>query len=291
MRFTRCEACGAKALMAASQCPKCSHWLGLRDDKGESVPLMRCRSCQCYYPRRQGGCKWCGTPPATRGFSFVWGAPAVVMLAGAAWGAVRVMDRSAAERTLPRMAQVAPATRIAAIPTAAEPSPATSAPYSLQDSSTPAQPAAPGASPAGSRAQPASTPEPVAIRNAAPAPNANVPAAPEPGVSTSPDARRESPVIGSRIATVADAVAPGPARDDPTAPVTSADTVRPLPGDQGTARTWVNVRAATGRAAEVLGVLTPETRVHFGETRGAWIRVRTAHVTGWADRRLFSVVR
>lgn len=70
-----------------------------------------------------------------------------------------------------------------------------------------------------------------------------------------------------------------------------ADTVRPRPGDEGTARTWVNVRAATGRAAEVLGVITPDTRVRFGQARGAWIQVRTAALSGWADRRLFSVVR
>ncbi|HSA57456.1 MAG TPA: SH3 domain-containing protein [Gemmatimonadaceae bacterium] len=70
-----------------------------------------------------------------------------------------------------------------------------------------------------------------------------------------------------------------------------ADTVRPMPGDEGAARTWVNVRAATGTAAEVLGVITPETRVRFGEAKGAWIRVSAAGLSGWVDRRLFTVIR
>jgi SH3-like domain-containing protein len=67
--------------------------------------------------------------------------------------------------------------------------------------------------------------------------------------------------------------------------------VKPFPGEQGTARTWVNVRAATGMDAPVIGIINPDTRVRFGRSRGGWIEVRTARFEGWADRRLFLVVR
>jgi uncharacterized protein YgiM (DUF1202 family) len=79
----------------------------------------------------------------------------------------------------------------------------------------------------------------------------------------------------------------------PPAPAvtTTADTVRPMPGDEGIARNWVNVRAGTGRDSDILGVIKPDARVRFGNTRGGWIQVRTPDLWGWADRRLFSVVR
>src|SRR5215813_2423817 len=63
MRSVRCDACGTKALMAASQCPKCSHWFEMRDGFGELLPLAFCSSCQSYYPAHVGMCKWCGTTP------------------------------------------------------------------------------------------------------------------------------------------------------------------------------------------------------------------------------------
>ena len=61
MQFVRCDACGAKALFAASRCPKCSHAFFLRNYRGQMVPLGHCRTCDTYYPRSAGGCKWCGT--------------------------------------------------------------------------------------------------------------------------------------------------------------------------------------------------------------------------------------
>lgn len=61
MQYVRCESCGAKAILAASRCPKCTHPLELRDHHGEFVPLAHCRKCDTWYPRTRGGCKWCGT--------------------------------------------------------------------------------------------------------------------------------------------------------------------------------------------------------------------------------------
>ena len=64
MRSVRCDVCGTKALMAASQCPKCSHPLAFRDGFGELLPLAHCPTCDSDYPLHQGACKWCGTAPA-----------------------------------------------------------------------------------------------------------------------------------------------------------------------------------------------------------------------------------
>src|SRR6185312_17086419 len=61
MRFVRCEACGAKALVAASGCPHCGTSLGLRDSRGEPLALAHCPTCDLYYPRKLGECRWCGT--------------------------------------------------------------------------------------------------------------------------------------------------------------------------------------------------------------------------------------
>ena len=64
MRSVRCDVCGTKALMAASQCPKCSHPLAVRDGFGELLPLAHCPTCDSDYPAHQGACRWCGTTPA-----------------------------------------------------------------------------------------------------------------------------------------------------------------------------------------------------------------------------------
>lgn len=251
MPFTRCNACGAKALLAASQCPKCSQWLGLRDDQGEMVPLARCRSCQCYYPRAQDACRWCAAaPPGPRRGSLVWGGLGVVLIAGVAWGAVRVLGGSGAPapHRMTAMAMTAAQQPIAAPSDPGRP---------VQLDSAPARSAA--------VAKPATTAE------------------------KQPAPRRSEP----RPTTIQPTSAAMSAATTPSVPVvsTAADTVRPMPGGEGTARNWVNVRAETGRDSEILGVIKPDTRVRFGNARGGWIQVRTPALRGWADRRLFSVVR
>jgi hypothetical protein len=63
MRSVRCDACGTKALVAASTCPKCGHGFEVRDNFGELLPLAHCTSCDSYYPAHIGSCRWCGTKP------------------------------------------------------------------------------------------------------------------------------------------------------------------------------------------------------------------------------------
>lgn len=101
MRFVRCDSCGAKALLAATQCPKCSHALGLRSSYGEALPLAHCRSCDTYFPRAQGKCRWCDEP--ARSFSFVpflWGAAGLAIIVGA-WGIWQYRRSSAVKDSVP----------------------------------------------------------------------------------------------------------------------------------------------------------------------------------------------
>lgn len=59
MGYLRCEACGAKALSAASTCPKCASPFQLHDARGERVVLKKCSGCGIMH-RRDRACHWCG---------------------------------------------------------------------------------------------------------------------------------------------------------------------------------------------------------------------------------------
>ena len=232
--------------MAASQCPKCGHYLGLRNDDGDPVPVARCRGCGCYYPRSSGGCRWCGAqPPASRPPTLRWGLGGLAA-AGIIWTAAGIFGGpSAGSPETPSLAAAGTVT----------PPPIEALPVAEQD--TPAR----STSPRVASPPPAATARPVTEqRSSRPAPARLVASAPAP-VSR------------------------------PTDTDTPLDTAKPFPGEQGTARTWVNVRAATGMDSPVIGIITPDTRVRFGRMRGGWVEVRTAQLTGWADRRLFLLVR
>lgn len=242
MNFVRCEQCGAKALIAASQCPKCTHPLLLRDFRGDVVPLAHCHKCDTYYRRSLGGCRWCGT--RATGISLprrVIVAGAVVVLAVAAvgswqWRAARVRAAAAA------LADSLGGTELAS-------------------------------SAAGD----------VAV-SASPAPA--VPPAPT-DTSASDSARVDSLAADAER----EAVPPPPAVVPSPLP-TPAGAPRPAryagPWTSGVAREWVNVRASNSPGSEVVGVVTPNTRVQLGELRAGWRRVRSAGVEGWADARFFT---
>jgi len=98
MAYLRCTQCGAKALVAASQCPKCAHPFSLLDARGERAKLKRCRSCGIMH-RADAHCHWCGevkgmglsrvTFSSLRVDSGVWRTAAAVALmviaAGGVW--------------------------------------------------------------------------------------------------------------------------------------------------------------------------------------------------------------
>jgi hypothetical protein len=59
MGYLRCEACGSKALSAASTCPKCAAAFDLHDGRGQRVELKKCSGCGIMH-RRDRSCHWCG---------------------------------------------------------------------------------------------------------------------------------------------------------------------------------------------------------------------------------------
>lgn len=103
MAYLRCTQCGSKALVAASQCPRCAHPFNLLDARGERAKLKRCRSCGIMH-RADAHCHWCGEVKS--GFSLpkvdaaVWrtaaGLALMVSVAGGVWRYAPVL-RSMAE--------------------------------------------------------------------------------------------------------------------------------------------------------------------------------------------------
>ncbi len=246
MNFVRCEQCGAKALIAASQCPKCTNPLSLRDFRGDVVPLAHCHKCDTYYRRSLGGCRWCGTKATGVALPRrVIALGVAVVLAVAAvgswqWRAARARDAaSALADSLGGTELASAAAGEVVVPTAPAqmsdtvPLPDTAAP---RDSAALAAPSAPGTP--GDLALIPPTPAPPPVRGGAPAQR--------------PPSRYAGPWMA------------------------------------GVAREWVNVRASNSPGSEVVGVVTPNTRVQLGELRAGWRRVRSAGVEGWADARYFT---
>jgi hypothetical protein len=141
LQYVRCDACGAKALFAASRCPKCTHAFFLRNHRGGMVPLAHCRKCETYYPRSVGGCKWCGTKlgPAsvTGGTLAIAGLVAIAIAALVYFQGFR--NRSVAENSV----VPTPAASAIVSPAVAAPVPVDSAlPDTLPNDSLAAAPAA-----------------------------------------------------------------------------------------------------------------------------------------------------
>lgn len=256
MSFVRCQACGAKALMAASQCPRCSEPLLLRDDYGKDLPLSRCRSCDTYYPSSAGSCRWCGTTAPRARAPWLVAATLVAVVASGAWAAVTYFDIRVASpvqaidagsvaipappvqsRAISNTPQVASAARTTAAeePSTASRPAATAAARRFVDSSS----AAP-------------TPRPLTTKP--PMPLAAAPAA-----SSVPSSPPPVPVA------------------------TSTEWV------DAVSTTWVNVRGHPSRDSAVVAVIQPESRVRLAQSRSAWTRVTARGASGWVDRRLFAV--
>jgi hypothetical protein len=125
MDFVRCDACGAKALLAASQCPKCAEPLYVRNDRGDDVRLARCRSCHTYYPASRDGCRWC--PAVKRAMVPPWipKAAAAVLAIAVGWGGWQLLPASSPPKPTPDVMTLRPpaVTRLASV--AVLPSPAT----------------------------------------------------------------------------------------------------------------------------------------------------------------------
>ncbi|MEP7381396.1 MAG: SH3 domain-containing protein [Gemmatimonadota bacterium] len=239
MQLVRCEQCGAKALIAASQCPRCAHAFFLRGSRGQTVPLGHCSVCDTYYPRRLGGCHWCGTKVST----FPTGLVKLVIGLVAAASVVAVGVWQYRVRTRPdeqAAAQEARATMSVPPVLAAQVTP-------LVDSVTIGLPIT------DSLASVASV------------------AAATLSASVESNARDSVASAGTVVP---------PVTRQPSAPYAG-------PWARAVAHSWVNVRASASLSATVVGVVTPNTRVQLGDSRGAWRRVRSAGFEGWADGAFF----
>lgn len=249
MQAVRCDACGHKALVAASQCPHCGHLFDLRDSFGELLPLAHCAACDSDYPRRNGSCKWCGTTPDAREIprhTLLRGI-GVVAFAGLAFGVWATREPASNQRGTGRSEEKQGAALVGL------PDPPDAA-VSTQPSATtvPVDTAVP---------QPAA---PAELRHE------EATLTPEPGETAPPVA---SPPAPARSATTTQPLTPR---------VTRVATTRTPRWRTVVAAEWLTVRAAPQRRARLLGSIGPDTRVQVGELRDGWIRVRTRGLSGWA---------
>jgi hypothetical protein len=86
MGYLRCEACGAKALSAASTCPKCSAEFEVFDARGTRVSLKRCSGCGIMH-RQDRACRWCDAKQTSGSAALrsASGIAAVALIAVGSW--------------------------------------------------------------------------------------------------------------------------------------------------------------------------------------------------------------
>ena len=319
MKFVRCVECGAKALVACSQCPQCGHPLGLRDSRGVALPLAYCGACDLYYPRTDNDpqCRWCGSRPQAFRKGHIVGAATIVavgvVMTWAIWDAntTRVEDPSArvAKGAMPestiiippetdstkfpsvkaRLAQaqfdrlrdsIAHETAVAAADSARAETAAISA---VPNSATPT-----GTS---SDAQSAAvTPNPATTAAPPPAPAAShdramdLPKhAPVP-VASAPRVTA-SPTVAHRASSPSAVAASIPSAsvrrvDKPGSASSRGVKVRWV---AATVRGWVTVRSKADKSGRAIASLGPDTRVQLGDWRGTWVHVRSRGISGWVD--------
>jgi len=256
MQLVRCEQCGAKALIAASQCPRCAHAFFLRNSRGETVPLGHCNVCDTYYPRSRGGCRWCGTTVSKLPIGF----PALLLGLLLAVGVVsvgvwqyRARTGNSAERQGDSVGATAPG-RVDPLVQGGGPAPAAAS---------------------------------VVVPEAVLAPLSDSIARGDSGAArgASADAQSSAAATSTTPPPVAAPAAISPAADEDRPPPASYAG----PWTRAVARSWVNVRGTASIDAAIVGVVTPNARVELGDVRGGWRRVRSAGVQGWADASFFAV--
>jgi hypothetical protein len=324
MRSVRCDVCGTKALMAASQCPKCGHQFSVRDGFGDMLPLSHCSTCNSDYPASIGSCKWCGTTPQRAPVApHIWKGVGIVAFVGMAWGAWMVHDdkptqaaatsqlqgllkpdSSGLESDLARAAETLASdntvdsvasdtsTSVVLADTLAEPMLAGFVPSS--DSITSVQSAGAIAEPEPAPAIDTTPVVPVA-REAAREIAREPVRAPVPGPVRAHAPARKSvrpPVAApaSPRATTRGVVRP-PAKAAPRVAVAPKASTRSRKAasrwTSTVARSWVVVRADPNKKSRIIASIGPNTRVQLGEARGEWRRIKTKGLAGWVEHRLF----
>lgn len=260
MRSVRCDVCGTKALIAASQCPKCGHLFEMRDGSGEPLPVAHCASCDSYYPAHVHSCKWCGTTLTVEkvrkdhSAAARWIAAAAFI--AAVWLGSHARDprpRAAARPRESAQSQPKPASIDTAAPVA---------------TTTPV-----GAVSPRDTAKPRDTTEGAGdvVLSEVSVPVAATPAA-------APDAAIPQPPRSSTTASIP-AVTPNPQAPTalPTKPRSSSPWISMV------AKQWVIVRADPQGSARIVASVGPASRVQLGESRGSWRRIRARGIAGWVD--------
>jgi len=295
MRAVRCEACGAKALLAAAKCPKCGHLFDVRDGFGELVPLAYCSSCDSYYPESLGSCRWCGTKPERAPIGpYVWKAAGAVALAAmvvSAWvlrdsGTKTTADSGVqsalrADTSVQMLDTAAPRVGTVpsdiAIPSAQAPSPET-------DQTSPAGRTT--VSSAGSIARDSVNRE-RSVTQAAPEPEHSAspsPASAEPARSAARPSPDPAPTASAPSRPKAKSVAKSMAKLSTPSSKSRRSNARWV---SSVSKHWVLVRADASRSSRVVASIGPNTRVQLGETRGEWRRIRARGLSGWVEHAAF----
>jgi len=270
MRSVRCDSCGMKAMLAASQCPHCGHLFELRDASGEFLPLAHCGSCDSYYPMRHGSCRWCGTKP--EGFRVapfaVKGVGALVFagLVGAAW----LANRSEGDEPEPPVIVNKPTTTpVETVATKIDSVVGFQAPVFAGIEDTLSE-----------RHRTVRVDLPV-LESPSDADSPQSMPAPGPGSESVPSTPFQPAPTPSPAAVSVRPSAPAAARVAPRTPRSSARWVR------ATARRWVTVRASATHKSRIVAAIGPDTQVQLGESQGDWRRIRTKGITGWVERAKF----
>ena len=253
MPYTNCAACGAKALVGATRCPRCQAPFVSYEFGGERVVTVNCPNCGVQRPVAIGVCPNCLMSTAPSGRRLMRG----LMMTGVGIAAILVVGYLISRRTELMKSTQPPAASIADTGVTAAVTPAgDSAALASSDSSERVVSA------------PATT---------------SVPAAP-PAVVPSPP--RTAPP-----ANPATSVTPNPAAPRPAPPPTVAVADTGV-WEFATATTWVRVRSAPTAASDVLRMVDSAQRVRLGPpmTNG-WRPIRVGVDRGWVDPRFFTVVR
>lgn len=255
MLAVRCDACGLKALVAASQCPHCGHLLDIRDSFGEMLPLVHCVTCDSSYLRRDGSCRWCGSTPEKVNYRpHIWKGVGALAFAGMAVGAwfTRDIDSTAAPDSLVSSTALL-----------------VGSPAPIESSVTADTASLRVAVPADSMVTLAATPSP-ATADTAPVPS------PEPAVTAPTVPSESAPTIAV----------------SPRKPITSRPPPRrAVRWTSAVVVSWVAVRSAPNRGGRLLGSVGPDSHVQLGEVRGDWRRIRMRGLAGWVKDGRFAPPR
>lgn len=265
MRAVRCEACGAKAMTAAAQCPACSHQFKLRDGFGALLPLAYCSTCDSYYPESIGQCRWCGTkaeraPIAPKVLRGVGAAALVAMVVTA----LLLRNDGSADSAKPRTKTAKSRSAAAPVDTAI-----TSTMATIADSASPRTTvgSADSLGPDSSLAR--------AISQAA----IDTPIPPTSVQAISPTTVPTGTAPTTNAPTNAPTIVP---TSVPTASSASKSR-RSAPWVSSVSRHWVVVRADASRRARPIASIGPNSHVQLGESRGTWRRIRAKGLSGWVE--------